>query len=78
MAKQNNSSNNGMFIGFLIGTVVVGYILGLISIWANNNYLKNVNLGFGDGILLLGLLAGVIYTLMGVAISYAYFKYIKE
>ncbi len=77
MAKQKNSSL-GVFAGFVVGTIAVGYVLGLVSIWAYNAYLKNISLGFGEGILLLGGLAGLIYTVMGAAIAFAYFKHIRE
>ncbi len=77
MAKQKNTSV-ASFAVVVAGTVIVGYLLGLLSIWAYSVYLKNISLGFGEGILLLGGLAGLIYTLMGAALSYAYFKHIKE
>lgn len=77
MAKKNTAQNLLMFLGVTAVCVAIGYGLGLLSMWVYESYLKEVSLGFGESILLLGGLACAVYTITGAGIAFAYQKFMK-
>jgi hypothetical protein len=78
MLKEKENQNNLLqFLGVTALCLAVGLGVGYATDLVYKNYLADIDLVFGETILILGLMACSVYSLIGLAIALAYQKYMK-